>query len=239
MRKGFRRPLADRLLSKIAVSERGCHEWTGYRTAAGYGCLLIERVPRQAHRVAYEVHVGPVPAGHDVRHRCGVRACVNPAHLFLRKRGEAKAAKFAAREERLAQRAAVVALRPAPRPKPVLLLAGEEWRDIPGHPGYQASNLGRVRSRYRVLKPRLAWKKGKQQPPRVVASLSVKCVVKKRFVHQIVLEAFVGPRPPGKETAHWDGDPLNNRLENLRWATPEENFADEVRLGRVRATKAA
>jgi hypothetical protein len=37
-----------------------------------------------------------------------------------------------------------------------------------------------------------------------------------RYVHHLVLEAFVGPRPEGLVCCHWDGDPGNNRLENLR-----------------------
>jgi hypothetical protein len=45
-------------------------------------------------------------------------------------------------------------------------------------------------------------------------------------VHILVLEAFVGPRPDGMVCRHLDGNPQNNRLSNLRWGTPEENYAD-------------
>src|SRR3546814_16009402 len=45
------------------------------------------------------------------------------------------------------------------------------------------------------------------------------------------MEAFVGPRPDGMEVAHNDGDPLNNRLENLRYATPAENTDDKLKHG--------
>ena len=47
------------------------------------------------------------------------------------------------------------------------------------------------------------------------------------YVHQLVLEAFVGPRPARHQAAHGDGNPLNNTLANLRWATPKENEADK------------
>jgi hypothetical protein len=53
-----------------------------------------------------------------------------------------------------------------------------------------------------------------------------------RLVHILVLEAFVGPRPDGAYGLHWDDDPSNNRVENLRWGTPSENMYDKVRNGR-------
>ncbi len=49
-------------------------------------------------------------------------------------------------------------------------------------------------------------------------------------VHTLVCEAFHGPRPtPKHQVAHGDGDRLNNRASNLRWATPKENGADRIR----------
>jgi hypothetical protein len=41
-------------------------------------------------------------------------------------------------------------------------------------------------------------------------------VKKSRAVHRLVLEAFVGPCPPGYQCCHWDGVATNNRVENLR-----------------------
>ncbi len=55
-----------------------------------------------------------------------------------------------------------------------------------------------------------------------------------QFVHRIVLEAFVGPRPLGMVVCHEDGNPVNNRLTNLRWGTRKENEADKERHGRRR-----
>ncbi|RUU22663.1 HNH endonuclease [Mesorhizobium sp. M7A.F.Ca.AU.002.06.1.1] len=51
------------------------------------------------------------------------------------------------------------------------------------------------------------------------------------YVHLLVLEAFVGPRPDGLEGCHNDGNPDNNRLDNLRWDTPESNQADRIAHG--------
>ena len=56
--------------------------------------------------------------------------------------------------------------------------------------------------------------------------------VKQAFVHRLVLETFVGPCLEGMECRHLDGDPGNNRLENLRWGTRQENAADCIRHGR-------
>lgn len=55
----------------------------------------------------------------------------------------------------------------------------------------------------------------------------------KRTVHSLVLETFIGPRPPGKEACHNDGNHLNNTLENLRWDTHKNNMADRQRHGRL------
>ena len=50
--------------------------------------------------------------------------------------------------------------------------------------------------------------------------------------HQVVCEAFHGHRPSGKtEIAHYNGDKLDNRAENLRWASVKENRDDRRRLG--------
>ncbi|WP_082971209.1 HNH endonuclease signature motif containing protein [Mycobacterium sp. 852002-51971_SCH5477799-a] len=53
-----------------------------------------------------------------------------------------------------------------------------------------------------------------------------------RRVHRLVLEAFVGPAPSGTFGCHLDGDPANNRLNNLRWDTQANNLRDVVSHGR-------
>jgi hypothetical protein len=49
-------------------------------------------------------------------------------------------------------------------------------------------------------------------------------------VHKLVLEAFTGqPRPEGMVCCHVNGNPSDNRLENLRWGTLRDNAADKRR----------
>jgi len=54
----------------------------------------------------------------------------------------------------------------------------------------------------------------------------------KRYIHRLVLLAFVGEPAPGHIACHADDDPANNRLSNLRWDTHAANFADALRNGR-------
>lgn len=78
--------LPARIASRIAERD-GCVVWTGAKNPDGYGRVVIigdERGRYQmAHRVVYELTVGPIPAGLQTDHLCRVRACVRPDHLEL------------------------------------------------------------------------------------------------------------------------------------------------------------
>lgn len=116
-----------------------------------------------------------------------------------------------------------------------------EWRPISGYEGYyEVSNEGVIRSLDRDIEHAVSGtirRRGRiirlkpHKDGYQVATLHKEGRRKNRMVHQIVLEAFVGPCPPGQQTCHNNGDPSDNRIENLRWDTPKENMADKRRHG--------
>jgi hypothetical protein len=61
--------------------------------------------------------------------------------------------------------------------------------------------------------------------------IAVGRVIQEPYVHQLVLETFIGPCPSGMECRHLNGDKTDNRLVNLCWGTRLENSADKVRHG--------
>ena len=106
----------------------------------------------------------------------------------------------------------------------------EQWRDIPGYPGYQASSLGRIRSLKRGTTKVLATTLDRGGYLRVIVSREG--IASTPPVHQLVLLAFAGERPtPGHQGAHGNGIRTDNRADNLRWATARENLAARKRHG--------
>lgn len=72
--------LTDRFWAKVDKTG-DCWVWTSSLDQHGYGTFYLDRQSRQAHRLAYEDAVGPIPQGLVMDHLCRNRACVNPAHL--------------------------------------------------------------------------------------------------------------------------------------------------------------
>lgn len=75
------RPPEERFWAKVEKTDT-CWLWTAARSDTGYGSFAFRRdAIRNAHKVAYEMLIGPVPEGLQLDHLCRVRHCVNPAHL--------------------------------------------------------------------------------------------------------------------------------------------------------------
>jgi hypothetical protein len=101
-------------------------------------------------------------------------------------------------------------------------ILGSLWKPIPENPAFLVNPLGVVRHGFREPK----------QTPNHKGYLKVRIGPVKRFVHCLVLEAFVGPRPSRRHHgAHLDGDKTNNCLSNLEWKLPEDNEADKRKHG--------
>ncbi len=72
----------QRFVAKVEFGDGdGCWVWTAARHPRGYGHFNPDGVVRSAHRLAYEVWVGPIPEGLDLDHLCRNTSCVNPGHL--------------------------------------------------------------------------------------------------------------------------------------------------------------
>ena len=102
-------------------------------------------------------------------------------------------------------------------------MSDEEWRKIKDYEHYLISNQGRVYSNRSKIFRTLSF--DKDGYPYV--TLHDKGKQLKKFIHALVLENFVGPRPDGMITRHYpDQDKTNNNLENLSWSTPKINSRD-------------
>jgi hypothetical protein len=125
-----------------------------------------------------------------------------------------------------------------------VIRAGEEWRPIVGNEWYSVSSFGRVLSTAPAGN-------GRDRTPRLVTPrpntngyLRIPLAEpdrpgrpRSRYIHHLVAEAFLGPRPAGLKVRYIDGDALNNALSNLKYGTHSENELDKVRHGTHQAAR--
>lgn len=111
----------------------------------------------------------------------------------------------------------------------------EIWKNIPGLGTYQASNLGRIRNnkpiasktakRKECLKTKVS-RRGYEE-----VSISIDGKPYTKLVHRLIAITFIDNPENKPEVDHIDSNKLNNRVDNLRWVTREENLQNDLYYG--------
>lgn len=120
-----------------------------------------------------------------------------------------------------------------------VLFSLEEWKPIRGYEGlYEVSNQGTVRSLPREVQGgRKCTVRGGNLKGSTHRSGHISVVLcnggerKREYIHRLVYQEFVGEIPVGMEVRHLNGDPSDNRLENLRIGTRTDQRNDDIRNG--------
>lgn len=94
----------------------------------------------------------------------------------------------------------------------------EVWKFYPADPRFEVSDQGRVRKVGQSPKQLKPWSNG-----RVMMTTTVSGIKKHYAVHCMVLETFIGPRPPGYTASHLNGISADNRKVNLVWESHSAN----------------
>ena len=112
-------------------------------------------------------------------------------------------------------------------------MLSEVWKDVVGYEKlYEVSSYGIVRRKVQYHsydKRRLTFRYNKHDKHQRV-KLSNRGTKKLFFVHRLVSTAFLGPIPKGYEVNHLDGNPENNRIDNLEYVTRSQNRKHATRV---------
>lgn len=117
-------------------------------------------------------------------------------------------------------------------------MTDERWAQIEGYPNYEVSSRGMVRSIPRIDSMGriinggiLKLMRSTHKQPRPLVNLCNQEGQKTFAVSSLVAKSFLGPRPHGMGACHNNGDPFDNRVENLRYDTQAGNCADKIKHG--------
>lgn len=112
------------------------------------------------------------------------------------------------------------------------MMSDEAWRRVPGHPEYEASDQGRVRSWRTYNRPVVPYMMTPTLAPNgyyYVNIVRTDGTRRNATLHSLVAAAFYGPRPAGLVVRHLDGVSTNNHPSNLAYGTFSDNNNDSVR----------
>lgn len=109
-----------------------------------------------------------------------------------------------------------------------------QYKEVPGYPGYYVTKIGTVRNRYGKLKPSVH----RDGHLYHVVRVGIERVQTKLYIHRAVMLAWGPPNAHNKPLIrHLDGNPKNNRLENLAWGCHRQNALDRELHKRKRTIK--
>lgn len=116
------------------------------------------------------------------------------------------------------------------------MTAMTEWKPIAGHPHYEVSNMGQVRSMPRVISRKNRWNPTETRPCKR-AGITLKPhsagqgylavplgTNARQYVHRLVAEAFLPEDSNRRYINHKNGNKHDNRADNLERVTPSENM---------------
>ena len=140
-----RKPVERRFWEKVdkrSIDE--CWPWKASTGRGGYGHFPIGRTHQLAHRVSWELSVGPLPQGMWVLHHCDVPSCVNPLHLYLGMHAENMRDRAVRKRQSGEKSAAAKLTWPQVREMRRLRLEGATMMELQGRFGLHNSQICRI-----------------------------------------------------------------------------------------------
>jgi len=108
----------------------------------------------------------------------------------------------------------------------------EQWKPVIGYEElYEVSSLGNVRQSFSGFKTKSGYILKQPTTGAGYKRVTLYHPKKSIFVHVLMLEAFVCPRPDGMVTNHKNSNKADNRLDNLEWVTQQENVEHAIDTG--------